>query len=119
MQVLNVVLGGTLTQHVPDVTGSSAHRPKVGQFGSTEVEMMPGSAINEILGGAATVSCSHHQAVDRIGDGLMVTAKSADGVVEAVELMGAEFVLGVQWHPEQDAEVRLFKALVARAGNGQ
>jgi putative glutamine amidotransferase len=119
MQVLNVVLGGTLAQHVPDVTGSSAHRPEVGQFGSTEVEMVPGSAINEILGGAATVSCSHHQAVDRIGDGLMVTAKSADGVVEAVELMGAEFVLGVQWHPEQDAEVRLFKALVARAGNGQ
>jgi putative glutamine amidotransferase len=119
MQVLNVVLGGTLTQHVPDVTGSSAHRPEVGKFGSTEVEMAPGSAINEILGGAATVSCSHHQAVDRIGDGLTVTAKSADGVVEAVELTGAEFVLGVQWHPEQDAEVRLFKALVARAGNGQ
>ncbi|QUQ68191.1 gamma-glutamyl-gamma-aminobutyrate hydrolase family protein [Kutzneria sp. CA-103260] len=119
MQVLNVALGGTLTQHVPDVTGSSAHRPVVGQFGPTDVEMAEGSAINEILGGAATVSCSHHQAVDRLGDGLAVTARSVDGVVEAVELAGADFVLGVQWHPEQDAEVRLFKALVARAGNGK
>lgn len=119
MQVLNVVLGGTLTQHVPDVTGSSAHRPVVGQFGRTEVEMTPDSAINEILGGAATVSCSHHQAVDQLGDGLTITARSADSVVEAVQLMGADFVLGVQWHPEQDAEVRLFKALVARAGNGK
>ncbi|MFI9380375.1 gamma-glutamyl-gamma-aminobutyrate hydrolase family protein [Kutzneria sp. NPDC052558] len=119
MQVLNVVLGGTLTQHVPDVTGSPAHRPAVGQFGRNDVKMTPGSAVGEILGGAASVSCSHHQAVDRLGDGLTITAKSADGVVEAVELAGADFVLGVQWHPEQDAEVRLFKALVARAGNGK
>jgi putative glutamine amidotransferase len=119
MQVLNVVLGGTLTQHIPDVTGTSAHRPVVGQFGRTHVEMAPGSAVADILGGAATVSCSHHQAVDRLGDGLTVTARSADGVVEAVELAGADFALGVQWHPEQDAEVRLFKALVARTGNGQ
>jgi putative glutamine amidotransferase len=119
MQVLNVVLGGTLTQHVPDVTGSSAHRPVIGQFGRTEVEMMPGSAVAGILGAAASVSCSHHQAVDRLGDGLTITARSADGVVEAVELAGADFALGVQWHPEQDAEVRLFKALVARTGNGQ
>jgi gamma-glutamyl-gamma-aminobutyrate hydrolase PuuD len=91
----------------------------VGQFGRTHVEMAPGSAVADILGGAATVSCSHHQAVDRLGDGLTVTARSADGVVEAVELAGADFALGVQWHPEQDAEVRLFKALVARTGNGQ
>jgi gamma-glutamyl-gamma-aminobutyrate hydrolase PuuD len=65
------------------------------------------------------VSCSHHQAVDQLGDGLVITARSADGVPEAVELTGADFVLGVQWHPEQDAEVRLFKALVARTGSGQ
>jgi gamma-glutamyl-gamma-aminobutyrate hydrolase PuuD len=72
-----------------------------------------------ILGGATSVSCSHHQAIDRLGEGLTVTARSADGVVEAVELAGADFVLGVQWHPEQDAEVRLFKALMARTGSGQ
>jgi putative glutamine amidotransferase len=119
MQVLNVVLGGTLTQHVPDVTGTSTHRPMVGKFGRTEVHMEPGSAVAAILGGPSTVSCSHHQAVDRLGDGLTITARSADGVVEAVELAGADFALGVQWHPEQDAEVRLFKALVARTGNGQ
>ncbi|MFC0547780.1 gamma-glutamyl-gamma-aminobutyrate hydrolase family protein [Kutzneria chonburiensis] len=119
MQVLNVVLGGTLTQHVPDVTGSSAHRPVIGQFGRTEVKMEPGSAVSDILGGTASVSCSHHQAIDRLGDGLTVTARSVDGVIEAVELAGADFAIGVQWHPEQDAEVRLFKALVARTGNGQ
>ena len=119
MQVLNVVLGGTLIQHVPDVTGTSTHQPAVGQFGRTEVETVSGSAIAGILGVAATVSCSHHQAVDRLGDGLTITARSADGVVEAVELAGADFVLGVQWHPEQDADVLLFKALVARTGNRQ
>ena len=119
MQVLNVVLGGTLTQHVPDVTGTSAHQPAIGQFGRTEVDMVPGSVVADILGGMATVSCSHHQAIDQLGEGLTITAKSADGVAEAVELPGADFVLGVQWHPEQDADVRLFKALVARTGNGQ
>lgn len=119
MQVLNVVLGGTLTQHVPDVTGTSGHQPVLGRFGRTEVEMVPGSMIADILGGMATVSCSHHQAIDQLGDGLTITAKSADGVAEAVELPGADFVLGVQWHPEQDADVRLFKALVARTGNGK
>jgi putative glutamine amidotransferase len=119
MQVLNVVLGGTLTQHVPDVTGTSTHRPVIGQFGRTDVKMAPGSMVADILGDAASVSCSHHQAIDRLGDGLTITARSADGVVEAVELAGADFALGVQWHPEQDAEVRLFKALVARTGNGK
>ncbi|MFC0434693.1 gamma-glutamyl-gamma-aminobutyrate hydrolase family protein [Kutzneria buriramensis] len=119
MQVLNVVLGGTLTQHVPDVTGTPTHRPMIGQFGRTTVEMTPGSKVSDILGGMAEVSCSHHQAVDRLGDGLVITARSADGVPEAVEMAGADFVLGVQWHPEQDLEVRLFKALVARTGSGQ
>jgi gamma-glutamyl-gamma-aminobutyrate hydrolase PuuD len=75
--------------------------------------------VAEIFGGMATVSCSHHQAIDRLGEGLAITARSADGVAEAVELEGSDFVLGVQWHPEQDADVRLFKALVARTGNGQ
>lgn len=119
MQVLNVALGGSLTQHIPDVTGTSTHRPVVGRFGRTQVRMSPGSAVAGILGDSAQVSCSHHQAVDRVGAGLTVTARSADGVPEAVELAGDGFVLGVQWHPEQDAEVRLFKALVARTGNGQ
>jgi putative glutamine amidotransferase len=119
MQVLNVVLGGTLTQHVPDVIGTSTHRPVVGQFGGNEVRTVPGSALAAILGETAAVSCSHHQAIDRLGDGLRVAAAAPDGTVEAVELDGPGFVLGVQWHPEQDAEVRLFKALVANTGSRQ
>ena len=119
MQVLNVVLGGTLTQHIPDVTGTVTHRPVVGQFGSNEVRTVPGSALAAILGETATVSCSHHQAIDRLGDGLRVAATAPDGTVEAVELDGPGFVFGVQWHPEQDAEVRLFKALVANTGSRQ
>ena len=84
------------------------------------INAVPTGKVNKPTSGSeATVSCSHHQAVDRLGDGLTITARSADGVVEAVELAGADFALGVQWHPEQDAEVRLFKALVARTGNGK
>jgi putative glutamine amidotransferase len=61
------------------------------------------------------VLCSHHQAIDRLGAGLVPTAHAADGVVEAVELPGAPFVLGVQWHPEEGGDVRPFSALVAAA----
>ncbi len=60
-------------------------------------------------------SCSHHQAIDTVAPGLVVTARSADGVVEAVELPGRRFVVGVQWHPEEDGDLRLFEALVAAA----
>ncbi|AHH94789.1 gamma-glutamyl-gamma-aminobutyrate hydrolase family protein [Kutzneria albida] len=112
MQVLNAVLGGTLVQHVPDVTGATTHQPAVGQFANNPVSLVPGSRLAEILGPSAVVSCSHHQAIDRLGAGLTVAATAADGTIEAVELSTADFVLGVQWHPEQDAEVRLFKALV-------
>jgi gamma-glutamyl-gamma-aminobutyrate hydrolase PuuD len=59
--------------------------------------------------------CHHHQAVDRLGDGLVVTGRAGDGTVEAVERDGPGFVLGVQWHPEQD-DPRLFAALVRAAG---
>ncbi len=67
-----------------------------------------------------TVSCHHHQAIERLGDGLRVVGRAADGIVEAMELDGA-FVLAVQWHPEDTAgddpsQQRLFDALIRRAG---
>ncbi|SDP89614.1 gamma-glutamyl-gamma-aminobutyrate hydrolase family protein [Lentzea jiangxiensis] len=107
MQVLNVALGGTLHQHV------EGHNPAPAVFEHTEIEIAEGTALHGILGGRTTVQCHHHQSLDRVADGLGVTARAPDGTVEAVELEGARFVVGVQSHPEQDIEdLRLFAALV-------
>lgn len=119
VQLLNVVLGGSLVQHVPDVTDAD-HGDAPGDFAPTEVEIVDGTRVRDVLGAVGdrlTVHCHHHQVIDRVGDGLLVSARSADGLVEAVELPDAPFVVGVQWHPEQDAaDRRLFAALVAAAG---
>jgi gamma-glutamyl-gamma-aminobutyrate hydrolase PuuD len=115
LQVLNVFLGGTLVQHVPDVVGHTGHQPGPGRFGTTEVRIEPGSRLSKIMDEAATVACSHHQAVNRLGAGLVATARATDGLVEAVELASEPFVVGVEWHPEEDGDLRLFEALV-RAG---
>jgi gamma-glutamyl-gamma-aminobutyrate hydrolase PuuD len=115
-QLMNVALGGTLVQHVPDAVGHAGHNPSPGVFGSVEVELTPGSRVGAAVGAAVSVLCHHHQAIDRVADGLVVTGRAADGTVEAVELHGRPFVVGVQWHPEQDAtDIRLMSALVAAA----
>jgi putative glutamine amidotransferase len=110
-QILNSFLGGTLHQHLPDVTGSKDHQPLPGEFGEVRVLTEPGSVVASVMGEGFSVACSHHQAIDVLGTGLAVTARSEDGVIEAVEL-GSGFVVGVQWHPEQKADTRLFRALV-------
>jgi putative glutamine amidotransferase len=113
-QVLNVALGGTLHQHV------TGHNPEPGVFATTDIEVLPDSALAGIVGERTTVQCHHHQALDRLGDGLRVVASAPDGLVEAVELAGADFVLGVQSHPEQDTEdLRLFAALVRKSAAGR
>jgi putative glutamine amidotransferase len=110
MQVLNVALGGTLHQHV------EGHNEAPGVFGHTDIAVVPGTQLHAILGDRTNVQCHHHQALDRVADGLRVTASAPDGTIEAVELDGARFVVGVQSHPEQDIEdLRLFEALVAAA----
>ncbi|MGW4212609.1 gamma-glutamyl-gamma-aminobutyrate hydrolase family protein [Lentzea sp. NPDC004789] len=110
MQVLNVALGGTLHQHV------EGHTEGQGVFGHTDVTVVPGTQLHAILGDRTNVHCHHHQSLDRVADGLRVTASAPDGTIEAVELDGARFVVGVQSHPEQDIEdLRLFEALVAAA----
>jgi gamma-glutamyl-gamma-aminobutyrate hydrolase PuuD len=115
-QVLNVALGGTLVQHVPDAVGHTGHNPSPGVFGTTVVTLEPGSRVGAALGQEVAVRCHHHQALERVADGLVVTGRAADGTVEAVELTGSPFVVGVQWHPEEDAtDVRLMAALVAAA----
>ncbi|QWF78209.1 gamma-glutamyl-gamma-aminobutyrate hydrolase family protein [Amycolatopsis sp. CA-230715] len=116
MEVLNVALGGTLTQHLPETTGDLAHQPARATFGTTTVTLAEGSLAASILGGETKGRCYHHQAVAALGDGLRAVGWASDGTVEAVELPGPGFALGVQWHPEQDIDdVRLFAALVAAA----
>lgn len=113
MQLLNVVLGGTLHQHVPNVVGNTDHLPKPGSFGRVPVKIAPGSRLSTILGSEVDNYCHHHQSVDQLGVGLVPVAWAGDGVIEAVELTDPEFVIGVQWHPEEDGvDRRLFEALV-------
>ena len=115
-QALNVALGGTLHQHLPDLLGHTNHQRGPAVFASSTVRVADGSRLAGLLGAAAEARCHHHQAIDRLGDGLVVSATGGDGVIEAVELPGEHFVLAVQWHPEQSlADLRLFAALVDAA----
>jgi putative glutamine amidotransferase len=115
-QVLNVAFGGTLHQHLPDVLGHSGHRAGNAVFTTLRVRTVPGTRLAALMGESVDASCFHHQAIDKVGDGLMVSAWDADGVVEGLELPGDNFVLAVQWHPEQTlGDLRLFKAVVDAA----
>ncbi|MEU9226627.1 gamma-glutamyl-gamma-aminobutyrate hydrolase family protein [Streptomyces massasporeus] len=109
MQLLNVALGGTLVQHI------DGHAEAVGVFGGHAVKPVPGSLYAGVVPEETFVPTYHHQAVDRLGEGLVPSAYAADGTVEAVELPSADWVLGVQWHPEMGEDVRVMRALVDAA----
>jgi len=116
MQLLNVALGGSLIQHLPDVVGHDGHRPQPGVYGPVRVRLAAPSRVEAIVGPGVDVHCHHHQALNRMADDLDVVGWAEDGTVEAVEMPGRGFALGVQWHPEQGhADDRLFAALVAAA----
>lgn len=115
-QVLNVARGGTLYQHLPDVIGHSGHRQGDAVFAELTVNTVDGSRVRRLLGPSVQARCYHHQAIDRVGRGLVVSAVDSDGVIEAVETVGPDFVVAVQWHPEETLEdLRLFSALVDAA----
>jgi gamma-glutamyl-gamma-aminobutyrate hydrolase PuuD len=115
-QLLNVALGGTLHQHLPDVVGHDGHNRTLGEFTDVGVRLDPAGRVGAAVGPEVLVRCHHHQAIDRLAPGLVATGWAADGTVEAVELAGNPFVVGVQWHPEEDAaDIRLVAALVAAA----
>lgn len=83
-------------------------------FGNTDVKIEPDSLTGRLFGDRTTVRCYHHQAVDVVAPGLRVTARAGDGTVEAAEVTGHDFALGVQWHPEENPDdLTLFTALVA------
>ncbi len=112
MQVLNVALGGTLIQHLPAEVGHDRHAPSPGIAGSHGVRISGDAKLGGILGTTAAVTASHHQAVRRLGTGLVAVAWADDQVVEGVELHGHPFGIGVQWRPEDSDDLRLFEALV-------
>lgn len=118
VQMLNVAFGGTLVQHVPDVVGHEDHQPAPAQFGSNQVKLTAGTKVAAILGETVTVQCYHHQSIGELADGLTAVGWHDDGTVEAVEAPGDDFVLGVQWHPEETLDdLRLFQALVAASSS--
>jgi putative glutamine amidotransferase len=114
MQLLAVAAGGSLHQHLPEVCGHERHQPAPGRYGHHPVTVVEGSALHAILGPVAHVNSHHHQAVVDPGT-LTVTARAGDGVIEAVEDPARRFVVGVQWHPEELADLRLFEAFVDAA----
>jgi putative glutamine amidotransferase len=119
LQVVNVALGGTLHQHLPDLVGHDGHSPEPHGYGSHKVSVAAGSQLAGILGRTdAAVPTHHHQAADRLGDGLVPTAWTDDDTVEAVELAEpASFMVAVQWHPEAGDDLSLFTAVAAAAEN--
>ena len=121
MQVLNVCCGGTLHQHVPDLVGHDQHDGPQFGYGRHRVRVTAGKTVASILPGGEyfSVPTHHHQAVEVVGVGLVPVAWADDGLVEAVEAADSaqNFTVGVQWHPEQGDDMRLFGALVAAAGD--
>ena len=128
MQVMNVAFGGTLHQHLPDIPGMLEHGVPVENTQTMhEVRVEQGSRLIATMG-QEIVSCSshHHQGVDRVGDGLVVTGRSPDGLVEAIERDHSEeerwrWMVGVEWHPEDTAaddpaQQALFERLGLLAG---
>jgi putative glutamine amidotransferase len=114
MQLLNVACGGTLDQHIANL---EVHRHTPGAFHDHEVVLEPESLAAEATGGTRVrVKSHHHQGVDRLGDGLVVSGRAAeDDLIEAIELPESGFGLGVLWHPEEDHGAGVIPALVAAA----
>ncbi len=121
-QLLNVALGGTLIQHIPDeVPGALAHeQPNPRDEPGHEVAIHPGTKLHAIVGcDRLAVNSAHHQAVKEVGPGLTVNATAPDGVIEGIEDAGRRFCIGVEWHPEfelSDGDSRILRALIEAAG---
>jgi putative glutamine amidotransferase len=112
MQMLNVIQGGTLNQHL----GLELHRHTPGAFTDHAVRIEPGSLAERVVGGEHTdVKSAHHQGLDELGEGVVATGYADDGIVEAIELPERGFAVGVLWHPEEDERSRVIGSLVDEA----
>ena len=114
-QLLNVARGGDLVQHLPEEVGNDVHKQVPGEFAVHPVEVKDGTRLAAIVGEGSNVTSHHHQALGRIGEGLVETAWAADGTLEGVEDPSLRFAVGVQWHPEAGEDAALFEALVEEA----
>lgn len=114
-QLLNVLLGGTLIQHLPDRVGHENYQLGGGKFTTQKLTVARDSLIGEALpDGRVTAHLYHHQGIDRLADALTLTSSTDEGVIQAAELPDHTFALAVQWHPEENtSDRRLFEALVA------
>lgn len=121
MQIINVALGGTLTQHLDDVTDMTPHRDIVGEFTSHPVAITEGTTLARLAPQPElNIASHHHQSVDVLGKNLIASAVAPDGVVEALEIADGSFCLGVQWHPEEQLDLEglaLITAFVQSAKN--
>lgn len=117
LQLVNVARGGTLHQHLPESFGTERYRSGNGVFAENEVVVADETALAGMLGsGPVRVHSYHHQGIDRLGDGLIASARTDDGLVQAFENDGDGYLVGVQWHPEENAtDRRLFEDLIAQA----
>jgi putative glutamine amidotransferase len=112
MEMLNVIQGGTLKQHL----GLELHRHTPGAFTDHRVQLDPDSLAARVVGAETTeVKSAHHQGLEELGEGVVVSGHADDGVVEAVDLPGRSFAVGVLWHPEEDERSRVVGALVDEA----
>lgn len=115
-QLLNILRGGDLVQHLPDTVGHEGHRAVVGEFSEHGVSVKHGTRLAAIIGDAhPAVQSHHHQGVGHVGEGLVETAWAEDGSLEGLEDPTKRFAVGVLWHPEMEEDKRLFEALVDEA----
>ena len=114
-QLLNIVRGGDLVQHLPEVVGHEKHKHEPGAYSDHDVRVARDSRLGALLGEHAPVKSHHHQGMGRIGEGLREVAWAEDGVVEGLEDTQRRFALGVLWHPEEDEDSALFRGLVEEA----
>jgi putative glutamine amidotransferase len=123
MQLMNVIFGGTLIQHIPDeVDPCLAHeQPNPRHEAGHEIDIVPETMVHKLAGNRLTeaVNSAHHQAVKQVAPGFIVNATASDGVIEGIELKDStQFVLGVQWHPEfhiSELDKSIFRAFIEKA----
>jgi putative glutamine amidotransferase len=121
-QLLNVLRGGDLVQHLPEIVGDERHKETPGEFADHEVTLDSGSRVAELLGERSAVKSHHHQGFGAIGVDLREVGWAEDGTIEALEDPDKRFAVGVLWHPEEGEDYALFRALgdeAARYASGR
>lgn len=123
LQIMNSYFGGSLIHHIPDVIKSDINheQPEPKDVPSHEIIIEESTMLSRLSDqNIVMVNSTHHQAIDELGDGLIVSARAPDGIIEAIELPGHKFFIGVEWHPEHlnsDLDYNLFKNLIAASKN--